>query len=587
MFKLNFKKGWHETLSTIKRFPLAYLAAIVVTASLMAYSQLSFNSYILANENAWLIRLALTGVFGFFMFYALQLVTETKKFKHKQFWMGAGLVVILLALIYTFQYQYFEWPVGEMKTVGRTVGGFVALYLAACSLAFWGFKTKQNAFWQYVLRLGIRIAQAFVVFGILFGGIAALLGTVSFLFEANISSVVYTHVFIVLAGLGATSFVMRGVEENVNSLDKVKEYPKFVEVVAHYVLIPLVYVYAAVVLVYLVQALVMFEWPKYGTSELLGVFLLVGLSAFMMTFPHAGKKDWAGFYHKYFFVFALIIAAAMLLGIAVRISEFGFTVNRYLIGMLGVFIVFLSIWKLFAKNFDIRNVHYTAIVFILVTLYGPVSAFSATWFSQTARLEAAIVDENVSQFEVNSLIRELTEVAYAPRVQTYLNDITQNNEFQINHKTTTYDIADQFVKTIGIEYKLGDPTSSYMPENGLGNENYFTVDINTPIQQVDLEGFNYYLTFNFYPGSNNMKYTINGEEVELSIIESVFKLGDLIEEDLSEFFEKFGNKPYYYSSAEEIEVRGEDFVIQFEYIDGLLQDDKVEVQGASGYILIK
>jgi hypothetical protein len=584
MFKLNLKKGWQETLSTIKRFPLAYAAAVIVTACFLVYSQLSFDSYILADENEWLIKIAFTGIFGFFLFYALHLVAETKKFKKKKFWLGAGLITLALALIYFFQYQYFEWRLGEIKTAVRTAGTFVVAYLLAMSAAFYGFKTKENAFWQYVLRMSIRIVQAFVVFGVLFGGVAALLGTISFLFEANISAVVYSHVFIVLAGLGATSYVMRGVDQNVSALDKVKTYPKFIETVVHYVLIPLVYVYAAVVLVYLIQALAIFEWPRYGTTELLAAFLLVGLSAFMLTYPHSGKKDWGGFYHKYFFVFALVIATAMLVGIGVRIQEFGFTVNRYIVAMLGIFMIALACWKFITKKLDIRNVYYAAIVFMLIAMFGPISAFSATWISQTSRLETAMTNEDASRQEVTSIVRVLSDVAYAPRIESYLNDITQNNEFKIDENTNSYEIAEQFAGVIGIErdeFSMLDSGDKYM------NSDFFSVSVSQPIQQVELGEYNYFLRFDYYPYSNQQPYVIGDQKFELTREGSTIKLGDYFERDLTDFFNLFAGKQYHSLPAKDIEIRDEDYVIQFEYIDGITVEDGVEIDSMSGYILLK
>ena len=248
-------------------------------------------------------------------------------------------------------------------------------------------KGRENGFWQFVVAVIFAFVETFLYFAVLHFGIVALLISINYLFDVDIDELYFFDIWIVLVGYLASIFFLNRIPANFQALDKTTNYSKILNVLVDYVLLPLVCLYMILIYAYIAKILMMWEWPMGGVASWVTGFLSVGVVAYFFS-----NVAW---FKKWFFVAAIPLVVVLFLAVSMRINDYGFTEPRYFVAMFGIWMLVMAVYYLISKVKSLKCIFMSAFVLILISTFGPQSAFNVSVQSQINRLENILAVEGI------------------------------------------------------------------------------------------------------------------------------------------------------------------------------------------------
>ncbi|MBL8014644.1 MAG: DUF4153 domain-containing protein [Candidatus Doudnabacteria bacterium] len=252
---------------------------------------------------------------------------------------------------------------------------YLLVLLASFSTVFFVpaiLKKDRIAAWEdFSAKVRSFVAANIFSAAVLIGSSFALL-TVSFLFRTPIDQrTPLTIIVWVLFGLNAVLFLAGlklGVTKQTVDLNKITE--KF----AKYVLVPFHILYTAIMYVYLLSILLTGTVPDNQLGGLSLCFALPGIIAIVMLYPLwvNGKDKFTRWYTSFYAINLVPVSGVYFYSLFVRIGEFGFTPDRILGLLVGVFILVLSGLLLWKKAFRLERFGLAVLLVIVVAFYFPV-----------------------------------------------------------------------------------------------------------------------------------------------------------------------------------------------------------------------
>lgn len=244
-----------------------------------------------------------------------------------------------------------------------------------------------NGFWNYNKALFLRLCTSVLYSGFLYTGIVLALTALHLLFDVDIDGEFYFEIFIVVISLFNTWFFVTGISKNTQLYNDIKEYPKGLKIFTQYILLPLLAIYLLILYAYSAKIIITQNWPKGIVSYLITIVSILGIFTFLLIYPYGKQKgnEWiekanTGYYYL---LFPLVLLLAI--AIYIRISNYGITINRYLICLFGFWVFLLSIYFSLKKtNIKIIPISLAALLFI--TSFGPWGMFSLSEKDQSKRL---------------------------------------------------------------------------------------------------------------------------------------------------------------------------------------------------------
>jgi hypothetical protein len=413
-----------HVVSTIKRFPLELLFALVGTWSAVSLSYGYLYGYV---SDEWYKRVLMMAAIGMPLNLAVSLYGISEGLSVRKFiWVrciAAGLVVLLLFLFnpqdYPQHYVHFALL-------------FIATHLLVSFAAFTG-KDNTLAFWQFNKTLFIRLLTGLLYSVILGAGLSAAFGTVDNIFGINLDWNYLRYIWIVIFGLFNTLFFLLGIPIGTLNTETVSNYPKGLKFFSQYILIPLATVYLAILLAYEIKILIQWELPKGLVSALILGYAGLGLLAILLIYPLRDQdgNSWIKAFNRYFYLFLIPLVALLILAITKRIGSYGITQYRYFLLALAAWLLFLIGYFLLYKKATIKAIPVSLFLIVMFIIYGPQSATSVSLYSQRAVLFNLFKNENFVQQDKLMPIDENKVKPYtAVRMASTLEYILKHYNFQ-------------------------------------------------------------------------------------------------------------------------------------------------------------
>jgi hypothetical protein len=490
-----------QLLVTVRRFPLALLAAVGATACLIQWSAdpTHHNLY---------VRLLMTSYLGMMLFTGASIFFERYNFRK------TSVVMALAAIVAFLVYYYFSLPIDlHLKAISRFAMLILASHLAV-SFAPFLVDIEINGFWQYNKTLFLRFLSAALYSVVLFCGLSLALLAIDKLFAIEIGSHVYTRLGFFVAGIFNTTFFLAGVPVKVESLESDHSYPKGLRIFTQYVLLPLVTFYLLILYAYTAKILIAVVWPRGWVSYLVIGFSTLGILALLLVWPRKDeeKHKWIRNYIRSFFyaLFPLILLLAFAIGR--RVKAYGVTENRYFVIVLALWLFVNALYFLFSKLKNIKFIPMSLFVVTLLSGYGPWSSFNVSQHSQKHRL--------VKLFKKYNLIKNGFLVKASDQLKIKdedLNEISSVTYYLCNEHGVTS--MQPFFKQRLDSMLATKPAGGYYekPERILGLANidfhlradrnnspnvlHLNYSANTA-DAINVTGFTYEVPFNIYTSSN-------------------------------------------------------------------------------------
>jgi hypothetical protein len=232
---------------------------------------------------------------------------------------------------------------------------------------------------------------------VLFAGLAIALAAVDHLFGVEIDGDVYLELYCVIAGLINTWVFLAGVPADLEAENRADDYPAGLKVFTQYILLPLVALYFLILIAYEAKILATWNWPKGWVSELVLWYSVVGILSLLLLYPlqKSTENRWITAFGRWFFRALIPLVVMLFLAIYQRISEYGITVNRYLVLGMAVGLAVVVLYFVFSRAGDIRIIPVVVCALAFLSAFGPQSAFSLSQWSQRNRLEAYMVKHSI------------------------------------------------------------------------------------------------------------------------------------------------------------------------------------------------
>ena len=374
-----------SALKAILRFPYVFMCS--ATASALGVFLVHYNDTVDPLLRDQIGHYALIAGLGISLFISSHLYAERKGSFIQRFWPMFASVAIL-ALCYLDFRHFYEMRNDEGAAL-RFFGYLLGVHLIA---AFFPVRNKRNsnAVWQYNRVLFLRTNTTAVYTGVLYAGLAGAILAVDTLFSMQFDERIYADLWMCMAGFGSSLIFTAGLPKDICSLEDNHELPKGLSVFAAYILLPLVVIYGIILYAYEGKIIANWSLPEGWVSYLIMAFSVVGILALLLLHPYGQneEKPWINRYTRnyYFALYPLLIL--LFVAALVRIDQYGFTVLRYSLLALAIWLAFIAIYMPLTRNRHIAMVPMSLLTLLVIAWFFPgTNAWSISVSSQKARLE--------------------------------------------------------------------------------------------------------------------------------------------------------------------------------------------------------
>ncbi|QDH79207.1 DUF4153 domain-containing protein [Echinicola soli] len=383
-----------HALRVAKRFPLSLFSAIVAA---------SVGNYLVESEK-WLdnafpfINLMLTAALGISLFFCIGIFNEKKKLPKPFAYINHVLGIIFLGLV------YFSLPGGN-STESTAMPYYRYAIFSVCIHLMVSFSPYLKnihtlAFWNYNKTLFLRFLTSLLFSSVLYIGIVLAMAALHLLFEVNFDPKIYLQLFILIIGVFNTWFFLAGIPAELSQIDQAVNYPKGLKIFSQYILLGLLVLYLLILYGYSIKILMAWDWPKGVVSYLIIGVATWGILTVLLLYPYRDneKEHWIGRFSRLYYFILLPLVVMLFIAIWIRIEDYGITINRYLIVLLGVWLTVTCVYFLLGFK-SIKFIPLSLACMLLFSSFGPWGIFSVSERSQYRRLKALLRDNHLLEEE--------------------------------------------------------------------------------------------------------------------------------------------------------------------------------------------
>lgn len=459
---------------SFERFPVTIAISSSLVIMLIILSEK--GSTLSSNVREIIERVCMIIALGIPLSVCLKLIFERKKITNRVHRIIGYIIGAIILILYYFIL------LNEFNLINnvRYIGVSIFLYLA---FSYIPWINKKEGYEHYIIELLSSFFLTIIYSFVLFLGISAIFFTINQLFNANITGKYFYYTFLVIAGVFAISLFLARIPE----IDKdfyEKKYPKALKVLLLYIVIPLITVYSIILYVYFFRIIITRNWPQGLVSHLVLWYSVVSIIVIFFLTPILDSNKWANRFKFLFPKFIIPILIMMFVAIGIRINAYGITENRYFGLILGIWVLGIMIYFSFKKNLKNIIIPTSLSIIALVSVFGPLSSFSISKFSQNNRLESILVENEM--LEDNEIVASKGSIDQEDKEEISM----ILNYFENNHSLEDVKYIPNDFKIDDMEEVFGFP---YTEKNMYAN-NYFYYYVEPRAKSVvDVNEYDYFI----------------------------------------------------------------------------------------------
>ncbi|PHS25758.1 MAG: hypothetical protein COA83_04920 [Methylophaga sp.] len=383
LFSLPFwSQIFQSFLDTCQRFPLSVLSLIVI--NLVIISDIN-NLDILTDQqqkNTFLIALG-----GALWFAATRLLSERLQWpKSKQY---------ILALPV---FALYAWFITQHSII--TPESVVLILAAGLAITFAAYITRRSdnaSVWYFNYQLITAICFALLSAIILCSGLGLILKSLEYLFEFSLTSKPYQNIWAIGMAFLAPVYFLTNIPKQFDYPRSDCDFPKGVHFILRYILVPLSLVYMVILYAYFIKILLQGALPHGHLGIMISWFGIIGIITHLAIYPlHDRGSSLLSWFYQYFYIMLIVPLGLLAVAIGVRIAQYGFTEQRYLVALCAVWFAILIILNLLKREqFQLKFVTISLAILSVLITFGPWGIHQLPINSQFSRLEATLIEENL------------------------------------------------------------------------------------------------------------------------------------------------------------------------------------------------
>jgi hypothetical protein len=380
-------------INAIIRFPLTVVFLIIISI---------INSMMINDNRLFYDNYLLALTIGVFFTIVSIVIYERFFIKYKQ-----KVIISIITLAITILYYYIFLNVDHIleETGIRTM-----VIIFSLSIAFlWIPSIKSVVTFNKSFMAGFKAFFTSVFYSgvIMLGMILIFAATDTLLFEVDEDIYMHTAniVFVVFATIYFLSLIPNYpgekdyqesdlvVEEKLNKIEKLSSYPKFLEILLSYIVIPLASIFTMILLIYIVINISGSFWKDDLLEVMLVSYIVVVIVIYILT--SRINNNFTILFRKIFPKILIIIVLFQTTNSIMRIGLRGLTYGRYYVILFGIFALISGI--IFSIKPVKKNglVPMVLIICIIISLVPFIDVFSISKRSQIAFLENTLEENNM------------------------------------------------------------------------------------------------------------------------------------------------------------------------------------------------
>lgn len=494
-------RSWSNVLPVVKstfyRFPLPFVFTLLATllALLLVHK-------IDAPKEPFIGKLFFLLAYGVVALTALKLFVESEHWPLKKHLVAA---VITITIIYMF-----IWP-GFVPPSGTT---FVFFSLAVLlSLLFSPYLKRLSdsaSVWFFNYQAVAAVFFGVIAVIILGVGVSFILLSIRYLFEIKISSDVYRDMWILFGGIFLPIYVLSNIPRQFDYKDNGCDFPKGVSFIANYILVPLMFVYIAILYAYFIKIIVQWELPRGNLGWMITTFGTIGIVTKLVAYPIRDKGTRLLLLFDKYYYYALVVPVILLaIAIGVRINDYGMTEQRYAVLLLGAwFVIVASIAMIQKDRFHIKYVPIVLAILSFFASFGPWGAVDVSNNSQASRFEKMLLEHKL--FENGQAVKLDGKLGFAERralssmadyltknknrikyIRPWFENIIENNR-EVKLVVKRHQGGKSVAKLLGFDYVRS------WDVNKSNDQFYYKQNINLGKVMINVSGFDFIARSYFY-----------------------------------------------------------------------------------------
>lgn len=509
-----------QIYKSIRRFPVTIALCAAVVTMIIAISEIESNGAYDSPIIETLTRLAMVFALGIPISLCIKVVFE----RYKQLRLPFKILIYALASGALIIYYFSLLKDLEMVSMVRYVALSFAFYLG---FLFIPYISKKEDFELYIIKIITRFFITVIYAIVLFLGLAAIIFTVDKLLGIYVEGQFYFYTWLFIVGMFSPIFFLAGVPSYGESLEDYK-YPNFFKILLLYIVMPLLTIYMVILYIYFAKIIITMTWPIGLVSHLVLWYSALCAAVIFLIAP-IKNNAWVDKFIFFLPKLILPILVMMFISMGIRINAYGITENRYFVMVLGIWVFCIMLYISFRKVHRNVILPISLSIIAILSVFGPLSSFSVSKFSQNSRLTNILV-RNEMLIE-NKTIKPNAEVSEKDKkeVSAILNYFERNHSLNdVKYIEEDFKLLDM-EKTFGFIYK--DP-NQYEP-----NQSYFSFNVNQQPEALDISGYEYFFDMRAYKNTiahGELKVEYIQQKGEVNIISAkdtlyTLRLSELVE----------------------------------------------------------
>ena len=601
----NFKNWLKSLIGNLKqvfvRFPLPcglLLIMSIIWSVITIYEKTDFMDYnmtLFASAVIFGCAVAAVLLFAFALFLQTH---NTKKWHRIAGYCTASLFSVASAIILAITIDN-DYALYNIYTIV-----FIAL-LTLAVLPMIGKRPEQ--IWNYHAKLVYSCLVSIGFSSVIALSVNLILASFCFLFDFDFYEIQHSSFYIFIFAFFAPCCAMSLMPTEESEYDKPLKYTKPTKILALYILLPLICIESVIIYVYGCKILINWQLPEGSVAYLVLSYAIIGTLIWYLLMPvyYSEEKRPARIFERGFFGSLLPLLGLLFVGLHRRISDYGFTTNRYIVLIIACWFAIISIYALFKKSRKITPPLIALIIISFLSMFGPWSIFSFPYTMQARHFEKIATEYNILvngkvekpaeplTFEQNAALSQSIEFfAYSPYQYKFVEKYFSIPEDSI----VKYSYSDKLMAEMNGEY-LDEWERRELAEDGEGViegalSYYFTKSDSHSQKMSVITGYDYALSLKehvshatdhlYKTGGTELIIKTNFEETPYIIFnlgKHTFSINPI---DSLRLLDKIQEANNYYIPLQNSEISHEDAKVKL-----LLDINSIRIEKDSGATVIE
>lgn len=396
---------------SVHRFPLVLISGIVATFCSMVLFEIEDGSEGTLFYN-YLATATAISFLGISVFFAIDVFSERSGISMQKKVIARLCGVVLLVGYFILIGDRFADGPAQIRVQYALIALSTHLLVAFAPFIYSG---SVDEFWEFNKSLFLHFLISSFFAAVLYIGMVIALVAIENLLEIGLNDDIFFHLFVFMCGIFITWSFISGIPELHKGV-AIQPYLRFLKIFVQYVLIPLVTVYILILYLYLGKIIIEWELPDGWVSYLVLSFSIAGILSLLLLHPIQHKEDntWIQVYSKGYYLALIPLIGLLMVSIYTRISEYGVTINRYLVATLGVWLTGIVLYFIFSRTKNIKAIPVSLCLTAFLVSFGPLGASSVSERSQLGRFEEILSQNNLLD-EENEIIPATSEISFTSR----------------------------------------------------------------------------------------------------------------------------------------------------------------------------